>query len=436
MTAQWKKGTVLYLIFSFLVICCGCMQPQQQEPAVTKPTPPPPVKPSVQYVPAETHPLEAAYKEQPDAYVHFSQDHQQPYEVYVPVEEVMAYTTQYPDCTGTWYRDQLQGEDLLIYNCYLYALEHCYHWFSLYVEDNDRDIAFLREAVSFDSPLIEQNMTHYERTDSWATNYWGEQVSVHMNQFVLERWEMRMEALEKCRQIVAEIPAEYTQLEKMEYVYRYVCDHVEYVKYETMKDEDFLYDAVIKGQTLCDGYSNMLMLLFRLIGVECCEVAGYDVDPTSEEVYEDAGGHTWVAAKVDGNWYNFDATYEDTKGEDWENDTMYFGFSDLLLDKEFLDCDTIRPKCTDTSRDFPYADHVLQSYSDKSGIKQLVKLAESRLGAENNTVLVAIYEPRTEKKYEKMFDYYGNYASKRHHLENRYAEMGSYTLMWITVIAE
>ena len=78
--------------------------------------------------------------------------------------------------------------------------------------------------------------------------------------------------------------------------------------------------------------SNMLMLLFRLIGVECCEAAGYDVDVSAEEVYEDAGGHTWVVAKVDGNWYNFDPTYEDTKGDDWDSDTMYFGFSDLLSD--------------------------------------------------------------------------------------------------------
>lgn len=348
----------------------------------------------------------------------------------------MAYRTQYPDCTGTWFRDQLQGEDLCIYNCYLYALEHCYIGFVMYVEDNDRDFSYIRDAVSMDTPFIEQNRTHYEWVSDWPTDYWGERLYVGMDQFAVERWEMRMEALAKCRQIVAEIPAEYTQLEKMEYVFRYVCDNVEYVSYDAMKDEDFLYDAVIKGQTVCDGYSNMLILLFRLIGVECCEVAGYDVDLSLDEVYEDAGGHTWVVAKVDGNWYNFDPTYEDTKGDDWESDTMYFGFSDLLVDKKYLDCEELRPKCSELSRDFSYADLTVSSITEGTQVKKITRLVEQRLKNGETTTTIGLHGIPTEKQYDTFFDKYGKYVTMGHYVEVSRMEMGQSTLLFLTAKTE
>lgn len=432
-----KKVMVFLWALCLLLGCCGCFRVEEQ-PEQTKPTPPPPVKPTAQHIPDETHPLASAYKEQPDAYVAFTQTHQQPREVYVPMEEIMAYQTQYPDCNGTWFRDQLEGDELCIYNCYLYALEHCYLNFSVYVEDNDRDFTYIREAVSMDTPLIEQNVNQYgEWTHSWATNYWGEQMFITAEQFSVDRWEMRMEALEQCRRIVAEIPAECeTQLQKMEYLYRYVCDHVEYVAYESMKDEDYLYDAVIKGQTVCDGYSNMLMLLFRLIGVECCEAAGYDVDVSSDEVYEDAGGHTWVVAKVDGQWYNFDATFEDTKGDDLEWDTMYFGFSDRRLSKKFLDCENIRPKCTDLSRDYPFADLAVSNITQGSQVKKIVRLAESGMAEGKTKLVIGLHEKPDQKDYDIFFDKYENYVTEAHYVEVSSMEIGGCNLLFLTVNKE
>lgn len=193
-----RRGMLLCLVICMIWICCGC-HGKQEQPEPTGPSFRIPEMPSIQYIPEETHPLTEEYKKQPNAYVAFTQTHQEPREVYVPVEEIMAYRTQYPDCTGTWFRDQLQGEDLCIYNCYLYALEHCYIGFVMYVEDNDRDFSYIRDAVSMDTPFIEQNRTHYEWVSDWPTDYWGERLYVGMDQFAVERWEMRMEALAKCR---------------------------------------------------------------------------------------------------------------------------------------------------------------------------------------------------------------------------------------------
>lgn len=430
-----RKGILLCVIFCILLTCGGCFRAEEQ-PKYTGPTIP--VPPSVQSIPDETHPLSAAYKKQPDAYVSFEQTHQQPREVYVPLEEVMAYKTQYPDCNGTWYRDQLKGEDLLIYNCYLYALEHCYLSFNVYVEDNDRDFSYIREAVSMDTPFIEQNLNQRgEWTSDWPTNYWGEQLCVTIEQFAVGRWEKRMEALEECRRIVDEIPVEYeTQLQKMEYLYRYVCDHVEYVAYENMRDEDYLYDAVIKGQTVCDGYSNMLMLLFRLIDVECCEATGFDVDISSDEVYEDAGGHTWAVAKVDGQWYNFDPTYGDSEKGEWDWEGMYFGFSDRRVSKKYMDCEDIRPKCTELARDFPHADLTVSDVTEGAQVKKIVRLVEKRMKEGTAETTVGLHELLTEDKYNTMLKKYRSYATQVYQLEISYVEYGSSTMMFLTATKE
>ena len=432
-----RKAVIMVLVLCLLLGGCSwdALSVQETEPSKWHLTE---TLPAITIPEQLEHPLKQAYQEQPNAYVAFNQTHQQPLEVYVPIEEVMAYQTQYPDCNGTWYRDQLQGEDLLIYQCYLYAMEHCYLSFLVYVEDNDRDFDFIREAFSMDTPLLEQNINQRgESISDWPTNYWGERLHIRLEQFTVSRWEKRMEALEQCRRIVAEIPVEYsTQLQKMEYLYRYVCDHVEYVEYENMLDEDYFYDAVIKGQTVCDGYSNMLMLLFRLIGVECCELSGYDVDLSSDEVYEDAGGHTWVAAKVEEEWYHFDATFGDNERNEWAWDGLYFGFSDRRLAKAFLECEDMRPKCTDLSRDFPNADLTVSDITEGSDVKKIARMVEKRLKEGCLETTIGVHSQVTEADHSTMIKKYQKYATDAYRLEFSYIEIGSSTLMFITATKE
>ncbi|MBE7056990.1 MAG: hypothetical protein E7388_06085 [Ruminococcaceae bacterium] len=310
----------------------------------------------------------------------------EPRELYVPIEEIMDYESKYPDCNGTWYRNQLSGEDLLIYNSYLYAMENQYIHFTVFVEDNTKDFKYIREYLSLDSPFLEQNYNDY---GEWITkepvSHHGKSMYFAMDQFTMSRWKMKMEALEKCREVVAGIPGECkTLLKKMEYLYDYVCDHVEYVKYESMADESYFYDAVINGKTVCDGYSNMLNLLFNLIGVECCEAMGSDIEDISQatpEEIENSNGHTWVVAKVDGEFYNFDVTFDDS-GDGTKKTKKYFGISDQIVGVKYIDYEEIRPKCTNTSRDYNYADLVV---STKSGTEEKIANSIKKHFSDNNT---------------------------------------------------
>ena len=378
------------LALGMLLGLVGCMK-QSPDPVVTEATEP------------TKDPVKEAFKKDPAGFVKFSRS-TEPREWYVSIEEILEYETMYPDCNGTWFRDQLSGEDLVIYNSYLYALENRFIYFSLYVEDSAKDFSYIRELVSLDSPFLEQNYSHYEHIWKRPINHIGKSISVSMEQFTDTRWDMKMEALGKCRQIVQNIPPEYqTQQAKMEYLYDYVCENVEYVTYENMADESYFYDAVCKGETLCDGYSNMLSLLFRLIGVECCEVIGRNE--------EGEAGHTWVIAKMDGEFYNFDTTFEDTS-EIPSDQRKYFGFSDALAGVFTLEHEQMLPKCTDTSRDFIYADVTVNTFTDWADVKTIAALAEERFEEGLDTTLIGVKSPVDSEQCDLFFERFFSYTTK------------------------
>lgn len=436
-----KRGKKCLLLMIVAVMLCGCVsgEPARMPTEAQEHVPTIPDKvESTAPAPVEIYedPLKEAYEKDPAGYVLFSRS-TMPREVYVPVQDIMEYETQYPDCNGTWFKDQLAGEDLCIYNAYLYAMENCFIGFELYVEDNDRDFLHIREAVCLDSPFLEQNINQYgERTWRQARNYIGERVYFGVEQFTESRWEMKLEALEICRDIVAKIPEEYaTQLEKMEYLYRYVCDHVEYVSYESMADESFLYDAVCKGETVCDGYSNMLNLLFNLIGVECCEAMGSNIEDVSlatPEELENAEGHTWVVAEVDGEFYNYDPTFEDTAEGFWEDGLMFFGFSDELMAVKYPDRDDMRPKCTDTSRDFSYADLIVENITDGGQIQKIAQLTDQQTRNGQYVTLVAVKDVVTEDDYNSFVSRYAKSVYAISSVETSIMEGGAYTVIKFT----
>lgn len=360
---------------------------------------------------SEEEALKAAYKKDPTKFVRFYKS-TGVREKYVPVDEIKNYQSQYADCNGTWYKEGFSGEELLIYNSYIYAMEHNYISIDVYVNNSQRDFYYIREALSMDTPFMEQNFNRYgESIGSNRNDRHGQSIGITVEQFTARRWEKRLEALEKCREIVANIPEQYdTQLKKMEYLYRYVCDNVEYVEYDNMADNDYLYDAVIKGKTVCDGYSNMLNLLFNLIGVECCEAMGSnikDYDTATPEELENATGHTWVVARVDGKFYNFDPTFEDgTFTEDPNKPLLYFGYSDKRASIKHFDCEERRPKCTKEDRDTLFADVVVGNLTDNTNIMKIADKAKQNYNKGDRYTYVAVSQNLTDQQVKSFFNKY------------------------------
>lgn len=78
------------------------------------------------------------------------------------------------------------------------------------------------------------------------------------------------------------------------------------------------------GRAVCAGYARALELLLNLAGVECYYVTGNTTtDP-----------HAWNVVKIDGEYYNVDATWDDPPSEDNKIRYDYFNLSDTEISKD------------------------------------------------------------------------------------------------------
>ncbi len=68
------------------------------------------------------------------------------------------------------------------------------------------------------------------------------------------------------------------------------------------------YGALCQGKAVCDGYSQGYALILKELGIESRVVTGM-VSLSSGK----SGGHAWNMVKIDGDWYEEDTTWADTK---------------------------------------------------------------------------------------------------------------------------
>ena len=78
------------------------------------------------------------------------------------------------------------------------------------------------------------------------------------------------------------------------------------------------YGALCEGSAVCDGYATAYALLLKELGIESKVVTG------KISSRGNSGGHAWSMVKIDGEWYEEDPTWDDTRdviGHDFYNKT-------------------------------------------------------------------------------------------------------------------
>jgi hypothetical protein len=138
------------------------------------------------------------------------------------------------------------------------------------------------------------------------------------------------------KEFYSQIDATDTESEKVKKAYMWLIKEVsyDYPASEAHKDEEaygvpidseFFPSFAVTGffqdrQIVCSGYADMMCLLLELCHVECTRV----ISP------KDKLNHAWNAVKVDGVWYQLDATWDDD-GNTMRN--KYFLISDEEMEK-------------------------------------------------------------------------------------------------------
>lgn len=151
---------------------------------------------------------------------------------------------------------------------------------------------------------------------------------------------------EKIEELVEDINPTSTEKEKFAEVYKRVCENIVYdtpAAYPKNKDEEEyerkqvancrnLKNGLLEGKCVCAGYADILRNALSLVGVEAKYISGPVIEKEIEKkhykpeklkvgyVYKEddekviiAENHAWNKVKLDGVWYNVDATWDAPK---------------------------------------------------------------------------------------------------------------------------
>lgn len=107
-----------------------------------------------------------------------------------------------------------------------------------------------------------------------------------------------------------------TDYEKAVWLHDWILDHITYDNTMTYCSAE---GALARGTGTCESYHRAYVMLLNRVGIPTGRVTG--------------NGHVWTAVKLDGEWYQVDATWNDTNS----NRHLYFGLNDYLIGLAHLD---------------------------------------------------------------------------------------------------
>ena len=148
----------------------------------------------------------------------------------------------------------------------------------------------------------------------------------------------------KLEQVMAELDLDgKSDYEKIEAIYRYVCENVDYSEAalsgefdpllppEDMKIYWSAYAALVLGETTCQGYSSLIYRMMLMAGIDCRLIAG--------------DNHGWNIVKLDDKYYYLDATWDETvDGQPYNPQYFLSGSASFRIDGHKAWTDSYTPE--------------------------------------------------------------------------------------------
>lgn len=232
----------------------------------------------------------------------------------VPQQEVLDYADSLTQLPRTRYFEQYLPENLLgLLPILDYAVAHNYCRMSIpTTEFGGEDIIANADNLRYmyrisGSGVGGLTVQSFELPDGKTRNYVLVTLAGMDTRGMMPKY---LEAIEEAKRIVREAPQGLSETELALYFYQYLTDNVRYADENYYSDGgwNLLYDTLITKRTVCAGYTEALYYLYNLAGIECFTIEGYIANPTNPL---GNGYHIWNVAKLDGTYYQFDATWDE-----------------------------------------------------------------------------------------------------------------------------
>ena len=229
----------------------------------------------------------------------------------VSKEEVFSFRDEY--CPRTPYFESLLPEHLrTLFLAVDYALAHeCTRLCIPTAEFNYGDIldyqSYLNKTYLINGKGVQaQGIKEFALEDGRTLTYMLVTVSGLSTPAQAQKY---WQGLAAAREIVKALPEGLCETETVLSLYRYLTDNVRYDHFDYYQNAgNMLYDTLISHSTVCAGYAEAFSVLCNMAGIECLTVSGYISNKTPGAEYN--GNHIWNMAKMDGQYYQFDATWD------------------------------------------------------------------------------------------------------------------------------
>lgn len=350
-------------------------------------------------------------------YVGISNEDEYNNEVYFKtLEEISDYENTQNYYTSEIYYNELNSQEKFVYDTYKYAYEN--NITHLFFEESVIDkcnysLTEILEMFALDSPIIEQNLVcgedecSYTIDNQFLFRYVERKLKgtyINIDNFTEERNAKKQKAIKQAKKIKFDFTDDMTEFDKAKAIYTYLGENVEYVN-DDSKDREkvimkthYLYEAICKKKTNCDGFANAFSLLCSLNGIKNFEKVD---DPPEDET-----GHTWNAVLLDGVWYNVDATASsEVLEDDWTKDLYSgFAFSDKVQTKKHI-FPKLAPDCKD---DAIFIACTLNSVDEDGAVR---KVAEAYRSTDEDVFAIIIKGKTTKDESTDLMQGVADYLS-------------------------
>ena len=137
---------------------------------------------------------------------------------------------------------------------------------------------------------------------------------------------------EKCKEILGNIVRpEYSDIEKTMAIYTYIVQNIKYDHILFKREKELIdkrqkigkgeskilngkqssYNAFMKGEVVCEGYTNMMHYMLSSVGIESKTAICIGKRDNKEESFVDRGeDHSVIRVKTGKDWYYYDPTWD------------------------------------------------------------------------------------------------------------------------------
>lgn len=261
-------------------------------------------------------------------------------------EEVLDYSSKYSDTMSGYFKSQIDENETYIYNAFMYASENGYSDIFLPEEvfdngsyDRLQELEYVITFLSCDSPFVAHNYTINNKLVGNIEQFAGKNYHHIQLETLGEEYLSRREAAyEKAKSVIASIPSDCdTQKQKAQYLYNYVTENSVYVTDGYSTKNVPVADLLIDGKAICDGYADTVTMLFNMAGIDSASANGTNTRKNE--------GHTVNFAKLDGEYYYFDASADSIVNEKGFTPAFYFGMSWTEVSDSFTFADAFANRC-------------------------------------------------------------------------------------------